>query len=65
MTPEHLAKLQAGRAAAKDAKQHAEVSEDERCAALHKQAYIDLLRYRAQNEALKGKHLEPDFLNID
>ncbi len=65
LTTEQLAKMQAGRAAAQAAKQSAALSEEDWHAAIHKQAYIDLLRYRAQNTAVSGEQSEPSFLNID
>ncbi len=65
MTAEQVVKMQAGRAAAQAAKQSAALSEEDWHAAIHKQAYVDLLRYRAQNAAVSGEQSEPDFLNID
>lgn len=65
LTPEQIAKMQAGRAAAQIAKRQAELSEDDWHETKHIEAYLDLLRYRKQNEALLGKHSELDFLNIE
>ena len=60
MTHEHLAKLQSGKATAKLAGEQA-------WSELHAQAYVDLLRCRAQNDVTRSEHLssEPSFLNID
>ena len=65
MTADHLAKLQAGRAAAKAAKVNLSDNEETAWQALHAQAYIDLLRCRAQNDAIRSEQSEPSFLNID
>jgi hypothetical protein len=55
--------MQAGKAAAAAKREAAEQAETERCAALHTQAYIDLLRVRAENEA-RGKTVATDWLDI-
>ena len=65
VTAEQIAKMQAGRAAALAAKQAAVLSEDDWHETVHIQAYLDLLRYREENEARRGEHCEPSFLIID
>jgi hypothetical protein len=64
MTTEHLAKLQAGRAAAQAVKQSAAQTEEELFAVRHTQAYNDLLRYRAEEELRKAERLESEWLKI-